>query len=184
VAGKTWAGAGCGTTWCFTSGWRCGVFATRPPARLPAWFTASVATSYQATHVEWLGGSKRTWILLASYSVARRAAPVHALRADSPYANELGQRLLEQHLDLVTADKGEIVTIYRPADDGVWMETMPLPTRFRESGPFRRTWTCRLPESAGGKLPSTERQRRSMSCRPRQPPLGCPSDLGVLMPCP
>jgi len=83
VAGKTWPGAGCGTTWRFTSGWRCGVFATLPPARLPAWFTASVPTSYQATHFEWLGGGKRTWILLASYAVARRAAPMHALRANT-----------------------------------------------------------------------------------------------------
>ena len=64
------------------------------------------------------------------------------LAGEYPYANGLGQRLLEQHLDLVTADKGENVTIYRPADDGVWMETMPLPTRFREPGPFRPTWTC------------------------------------------
>ena len=46
----------------------------------------------------------------------------------------------------MTADKGENVIIYRPADDGVWMETMPLPLpplpRLREPGPFRRAWTC------------------------------------------
>jgi hypothetical protein len=76
-------------------------------------------------------------ILLASHSVARRAAPYARVAGEYFYATEGGQRLLERHLDISPADKGENITIYRPGDEGLWMETMPLRAPLHGTGPIQ-----------------------------------------------
>lgn len=82
-----------------------------------------------------LNGDSR--VLLASHSVARRAAPYARIAGEFFYASEVGIRLLRRHLDIAPADKGENVTIYRPSDDGLWMETMPLHPPLQATGPIQ-----------------------------------------------
>lgn len=76
-------------------------------------------------------------VLLASHSVARRVAPYARMAGEYFYATESGLRLLEQHLEFTPADKGENVTIYRPSDDGLWMETMPVRPPLEGTGPIQ-----------------------------------------------
>ncbi|WP_140627989.1 hypothetical protein [Methylibium rhizosphaerae] len=82
-----------------------------------------------------LNGDSR--VLLASHSVARRAAPYARIAGEFFYASDVGIRLLKRHLDIAPADKGENVTIYRPSDDGLWMETMPLRPPLQGTGPIQ-----------------------------------------------
>lgn len=82
-----------------------------------------------------LNGDSR--VLLASHSVARRAAPYARIAGEFFYASEVGIRLLKRHLDLATADKGENITIYRPSDEGLWMETMKVSHDMMGTGPIQ-----------------------------------------------
>lgn len=76
-------------------------------------------------------------VLLASHSVARRAAPYARIAGEFFYASEVGIRQLKRHLDIAAADKGENVTIYRPSDEGLWMETMKLSHDTKGTGPIQ-----------------------------------------------
>jgi hypothetical protein len=80
---------------------------------------------------------QRTSVLLASHSVARRVAPYARVSGEFFYAGELGIRLLKLELDMAPTDKGENVTIYRPSDEGLWQETMPVPPRLSGTGPIQ-----------------------------------------------
>ena len=82
-----------------------------------------------------LNGESR--VLLASHSVARRAAPYARIAGEYFYASDVGLRLLKRHLEIAPADKGENVTVYRPSDDGLWMETMPLRAPLLATGPIQ-----------------------------------------------
>lgn len=131
-----------------------GLRLTQPDALLDAWrdeglHTPSVAVrGYTLKHGRALeeaieavftdpnlSGDSR--VLLASHSVARRAAPYARVAGEYFYATEVGLRLLKRHLNISPADKGENVTIYRPSDDGLWMETMPLRPPLQATGPIQ-----------------------------------------------
>jgi hypothetical protein len=64
--------------------------------------------------------------LLASHSVARRAAPYARVAGEFFYASAVGLDLLKRQLDIKPTEQGENVTIFRPSDDGLWQETMDL----------------------------------------------------------
>jgi hypothetical protein len=76
-------------------------------------------------------------VLLASHSVARRAAPYARIAGEFFYATEVGIALLKRRLEIVPTDKGENITIYRPSDEGLWQETMPLPPFLEGTGPIQ-----------------------------------------------
>ncbi|MCW5623165.1 MAG: hypothetical protein KIT73_00400 [Burkholderiales bacterium] len=83
------------------------------------------------------GDSQNVRVLLASHSVARRAAPYARVAGEFFYASPAGITLLEQHLELVATDKGENVTIFAPGDAGLWQETMALAPNLRGTGPIQ-----------------------------------------------
>lgn len=76
-------------------------------------------------------------VLLASHSVARRAAPYARVAGEFFYAAPVGIALLKRHLEIAPTDKGENVTIFRPSDDGLWQETMDLPPKLKGTGPIQ-----------------------------------------------
>lgn len=82
-----------------------------------------------------LGGDSR--VLLASHSVARRAAPYARVAGEYFYASPIGIALLKRHLEITPTDRGENVTIYRPNDEVLWQETMELGTMLRGTGPIQ-----------------------------------------------
>lgn len=71
---------------------------------------------------------------LASHSVARRLAPFARVSGEFFYADAAGLQLLEKHLQLVPADKGENVTIYHAKDEGLWRETLDLRHNLKGTG--------------------------------------------------
>lgn len=79
-------------------------------------------------------GSK---VLLASHSVARRAAPYARVAGEFFYATPVAIALLKRHLEIAPTDKGENVTIFRPSDDGLWQETMDLAPKLQGTGPIQ-----------------------------------------------
>lgn len=76
-------------------------------------------------------------VLLASHSVARRAAPYARVAGEFFYAAPVGIALLKRHLEITLTDKGENVTIFRPSDEGLWQETMEFATKLRGTGPIQ-----------------------------------------------
>lgn len=77
-------------------------------------------------------------LLLASHSVARRVAPFARVSGEFFYADAGGGfSLLKRHLQLASTDKGENVTIYGAADDGLWLETMELGSKIKATGPIQ-----------------------------------------------
>ncbi len=70
-------------------------------------------------------------IQLASYSVARRMAPFARVAGEFFYADPRGTELIEQHLQLEPAAKGENIRIYSPVDDMMWDEGIALPNDLR-----------------------------------------------------
>lgn len=76
-------------------------------------------------------------VLLASHSVARRAAPYARMAGEFFYASPVGIALLKRHLDISPTDKGENITIYRPSDEGLWQETMELGPSLQGTGPIQ-----------------------------------------------
>lgn len=76
-------------------------------------------------------------LLLASHSVARRVAPFARVSGEFFYADAGGFSLLKRHLLIASTDKGENVTIYGAADDGLWLETMELGPKIRATGPIQ-----------------------------------------------
>jgi hypothetical protein len=78
-----------------------------------------------------------THVLLASHSVARRAAPYARVAGEYVYASPAGIVLLTRHLDIVPTDKGENITIFRPSDEVLWQETMDLGSPLRGTGPIQ-----------------------------------------------
>lgn len=76
-------------------------------------------------------------LLLASHSVARRAAPYARVAGEFFYAAPVGIALLKRHLQLSPTDKGENVTIYRPSDEGLWRETLALGPKLQGTGPIQ-----------------------------------------------
>jgi hypothetical protein len=92
-------------------------------------------TAIEAAFADVAGGQGR--LLLASHSVARRAAPYARIAGEFFYADSRGMQLLEQHLELVPADKGENVTVFQAEDEGIWMETMALGPKLTATGPIQ-----------------------------------------------
>lgn len=82
-------------------------------------------------------GTQSSHVLLASHSVARRAAPYARISGEFFYADPAGIALLTRHLQISPTDRGENVTIFRPADEGLWRETMDLGTKLRGTGPIQ-----------------------------------------------
>jgi hypothetical protein len=78
-----------------------------------------------------------SYVLLASHSVARRAAPYARVAGEFFYAAEVGIRLLKSRLEISPTDKGENVTIFRAGDEGVWQETMDLGPKLQGTGPIQ-----------------------------------------------
>jgi hypothetical protein len=76
-------------------------------------------------------------VLLASHSVARRAAPYARVAGEFFYATPGGIALLKRHLNIAPTDKGENVTIFKPTDDGLWQETMNLASKLQGTGPIQ-----------------------------------------------
>lgn len=76
-------------------------------------------------------------VLLASHSVARRAAPYARVAGEFFYASPAGIALLKQYLEITPTDKGENVTIFRPSDEGLWRETMDLAPKLQGTGPIQ-----------------------------------------------
>ena len=76
-------------------------------------------------------------VLLASHSVARRAAPYARVAGEFFYASPVGVALLKQHLQISPTDQGENVTIFRPGDEGLWQETMELAPKLLGTGPIQ-----------------------------------------------
>lgn len=76
-------------------------------------------------------------VLLASHSVARRAAPFARVAGEFFYADSAGLALLKRHLQIAPTERGENVSIYQAADDGLWLETMELGSRMRATGPIQ-----------------------------------------------
>ena len=76
-------------------------------------------------------------VLLASHSVARRAAPYARVAGEFFYASPAGATLLERHLEIAPTDKGENVTIYKAGDEGLWQETMELAPALQGTGPIQ-----------------------------------------------
>jgi hypothetical protein len=76
-------------------------------------------------------------VLLASHSVARRAAPYARVAGEFFYASPAGIALLKQYLEITPTDKGENVTIFRPSDEGLWHETMDLAPKLQGTGPIQ-----------------------------------------------
>lgn len=83
-------------------------------------------------------GIQDAHLLLASHSVARRAAPYARVAGEFFYADSNGITLLEHYLEIAPTDKGENVTIFKPGDDGLWQETMELvPPPLQGTGPIQ-----------------------------------------------
>jgi hypothetical protein len=76
-------------------------------------------------------------VLLASHSVARRVAPFARVSGEFFYADSTGFSLLKRLLQIAPTEKGENVTIYEAADDGLWLETMELGSKIRATGPIQ-----------------------------------------------
>ncbi len=76
-------------------------------------------------------------VLLASHSVARRAAPYARIAGEFFYAAPVGIALLKRHLQISPTDKGENVTIFRPSDEGLWRETLALGATLQGTGPIQ-----------------------------------------------
>jgi hypothetical protein len=76
-------------------------------------------------------------VLLASHSVARRAAPFARVAGEFFYASPVGIALLNRYLEIAPTDKGENVTIFRPSDEGLWQETMELAPPLHGTGPIQ-----------------------------------------------
>ncbi len=64
------------------------------------------------------------WAVLSSFSAARWLAPFARVAGEYLYADAEGEKLLAQHLKLEPAARGENVTIDRPRDSGVFLETL------------------------------------------------------------
>jgi hypothetical protein len=76
-------------------------------------------------------------VLLASHSVARRAAPYARVAGEFFYASAVGIDLLKRQLDIKPTEQGENVTIFRPTDDGLWQETMDLGSKLKGTDPIQ-----------------------------------------------
>lgn len=76
-------------------------------------------------------------VLLASHSVARRAAPYARVAGEFFYASAVGIELLKRQLDIKPTEQGENVTIFRPSDDGLWQETMDLGSKLKGTDPIQ-----------------------------------------------
>ena len=76
-------------------------------------------------------------VLLASHSVARRAAPYARTVGEFFYAAPVAIALLKSHLQISPTDQGENVTIFRPSDEGLWQETMALGPTLQGTGPIQ-----------------------------------------------
>lgn len=76
-------------------------------------------------------------LLLASHSVARRVAPFARVVGEFFYADSTGLALLREHLELAPTDKGENVTVFNAADEGLWLETMQLGHGLKATGPVQ-----------------------------------------------
>jgi hypothetical protein len=76
-------------------------------------------------------------LLLASHSVARRVAPFARVAGEFFYADSAGLAMLQQHLQLAPADKGENVIVFSAGDDGLWQETMQLGQKLNATGPIQ-----------------------------------------------
>ena len=84
------------------------------------------------------GATQGTRLLLASHSVARRAAPYARVAGEYFYAAPAGINLLKRHLQISPTDKGENITIFGPADEGIWQDTMDLGEKLRATGPIQK----------------------------------------------
>jgi hypothetical protein len=76
-------------------------------------------------------------LLLASHSVARRAAPYARTVGEFFYAAPAAIAILKSHLQISPTDQGENVTIFRPSDEGLWQETMALGPALQGTGPIQ-----------------------------------------------
>ena len=76
-------------------------------------------------------------VLLASHSVARRAAPYARVAGEFFYASAVGVELLKRQLEVKPTDQGENVTIFKPSDDGLWRETTDLGLHLKGTGPIQ-----------------------------------------------
>lgn len=139
---------------------------TQPDALLDAWRDDGV----QAPSVAWRGYTLKrgreldaaidevfaeavrleSHVLLASHSVARRVAPYARVAGEFFYASPVGIDLLKRHLEISPTDKGENVTIFRAADEGLWLETMDLGNQLRGTGPIQ-TYLDLLPTGERGR---------------------------------
>ncbi len=130
-----------------------GLRLTQPQALLDAWRDDGVQTpsvalrGYTLKHGRALEAAieqvfaevaaEGSQVLLASHSVARRAAPYARVTGEFFYAAPVAIALLKRHLDIAPTDKGENVTIFRPSDDGLWQEAMDLPPKLKGTGPIQ-----------------------------------------------
>jgi hypothetical protein len=80
---------------------------------------------------------QQSQVLLASHSVARRAAPYARVVGEFLYAAPVAIALLKSHLQISPTDQGENITIFRPSDEGLWQETMDLGPKLKGTGPIQ-----------------------------------------------
>ncbi len=114
-----------------------GVRLSKPRELLEAWrlaYRLEVARSedcYTLLHGEPLDKALRTLLaeagrgqhaVLASYSAARWLAPFARVSSLYFYADEEGESVIRQHLQLQPAAKGANVTLMRPKDEGVFID--------------------------------------------------------------
>ena len=90
---------------------RSGYYSLRKGADLESLIKSAISEAGQGEHA-----------LLASYSAARWLAPYARYSTQTLYADEAGESLLRERLQLESASKGENFIIERPADVGIFAD--------------------------------------------------------------
>lgn len=96
---------------------------------------AALQAALQAAFAE--AAQRGAHLLLASHSVARRAAPFVRVAGEFFYADAAGLAILQDQLKLQRAHTGANVTVYAAHDDGLWQAPMPLSAGLQGTGPVQ-----------------------------------------------
>lgn len=120
-----------------------GLHLTQPEALLDAWRDSGInkpevlMQGYTLLHGQNLqaaleaayadAAKQSAKLLLAANSVARRMAPLLRTAGEFLYADQAGLDILKEKLQLQYAPQGANITVYKAADEGLWLEPQAIP---------------------------------------------------------